>query len=165
MSTDPLPERPIVMKDGRRMAASKPLRARVAQYLHTKVQHPTATNGMIAEMMGLSRNGLGRIIKTAHEAGLLEFDDPLERVEYELIPKIVDNLNFFLDAKDKTITIEAAKGTLFRAYQESKGISDGNQTVLALKIERADSDGGEVRVTTGHIVGKPRSLQPAVIEE
>ena len=110
--------------------------------------------------MGLEANSLYRVIKQGRESGLLSFDDPLERIEHEIIPKVVDNLNYFLDAKDKTVTIEAAKGTIFRQFQDSKGISDGNQTVLALKIEQAD--GQEIKIMTGHIVGTPKGVSSII---
>lgn len=122
---------------------------------------PNASKMEIAEKMGINSKRLYEILKEAKEENLISFSDPLDRVEYELIPKVVDNLNFFLDAKDKTVTIEAAKGTLFRAYQESKGLSDTNSTMLALKIELPD--GHTANVLTGHIVGRPKGLPTTVI--
>ena len=56
------------------------------------------------------------------------------------------------------MTIEAARGTgLFQSYQAAKAESEPVQTMLALKIEHAD--GGETKVITGHIVGRPRSVE------
>ena len=156
------PLKPVVCRNGRRMSAPRSLRHRAAQYLHLSMMNPNQPVSAIAEKMGISRTQLYNVIKDGQSAGFLTFDDPLERIEHQIIPKVVDNLNFFLDAKDKTVTIEAAKGTLFKSYQDSKGISDGNTTVLALKIEQADG-GSEVKVLSGHIVGRPKGL-PSVGE-
>jgi hypothetical protein len=114
--------------------------------------------------MGISYRTLHRDLVIAKNANLITFDDQLERIEFEVIPKTVDNLLYFLEAKDKTVTIETAKGTVFRQFQDSKGISDNQQTMLCLKIEQPD--GSEVKVVTGHIVGKPKELSdPAILVE
>jgi len=80
----------------------------------------------------------------------------MDQVEHLLIPKVINNLNHFLDAKDRTVTIETAKGTLFKVFQESKGISEASQTVLALKIEQPE---GMQTQVAGKIVGKPRIVE------
>ena len=161
MELDSKPIQPPVSldKNGHKKTAPKGLRERIAQYIHYSMVYPNSAKADIAEKMGISAATLYKIITDAQAQGLIKFTDPLERIDYEIIPKIVDNLNHFLDAKDKTVTIEAAKGTLFKSYQESRGISDGNQTVLALKIEMPD--GQDVKILTGHIVGKPKSLSEA----
>jgi hypothetical protein len=148
--------KPLTDKRGRKSAAPRSLRNRVAQYLHYSMLNPNATMGDIADKMGIASTTLYRLIKDGQAAGVLVFEDPLKRIEHQIIPKVVDNLNFFLDAKDKTVTIETAKGTLFKAYQDSKGMTEGNMTVLALKIEQAG--GPEMKVVTGHIVGRPKGL-------
>lgn len=153
------PAKPLTTRKGRVHAAPRSLRDRIAQYLHYAALSPNETMAAIAEKMGVGRSHLYTLIKQGQEAGILVFSDPMERIEYQIIPKVVDNLNYFLDAKDKTVTIEAAKGTIFRAYQDSKGITDGGQTILALKIEQAD--GSELRVLTGRIVGTPKELPEA----
>lgn len=149
-------EKPVTDKNGFKKAAPKGLRQRVAQYLHYSIAFPNASKSSIAEKMGLSPKRLYEIILEGRREGLIEFSDPLDRIDYELVPKILDNLNHFLDLRDKTVTIEAAKGTIFKAYQESKGISDSNQTVLALKIELPD--GNDVKLVAGRIVGVPKQL-------
>lgn len=147
---------PSVDKNGRKKTAPKGLRERIAQYIHYSMVYPNSSKIEIAEKMGISHTTLYKIITEAQAQGLIKFTDPLERIDYEIIPKIVDNLNHFLDARDKTVTIEAAKGTLFRTYQDSKGITDGAQTVLALRIEQPKE--GDIKILAGHIVGKPKGL-------
>lgn len=143
---------------GRRHRNGTPrsLRDRIAQYLHYSMVFPDLPKQAIAEKMGITSSTLNKLLRDGQSHGILTFTDPLDRIDYEIIPKIVENLNYFLDAKDKTVTIEAAKGTLFRAYQDAKGISDGATTVLALKIEQPEP-GSDVKVIAGKIVGKPKS--------
>lgn len=88
----------------------------------------------------------------------MRFEDPLSKLEHEVIPKVVANLSKFLDEGDKTVTIETAKGTIFRQYADSKGISEQPVTVLALKIEQPDEMNGGMKVVAGHVVGKPRVI-------
>lgn len=119
---------------------------------------PNLTNSEIAARLGISAGHLKTLIYEARKAGWLRFHDPLDQIEYGLIPKVVANLEHFLDAKDKAVTIEVAKGTVFKQYQESKGISEAPQTVLALKIETGAPD-ANMPVIEGRIVGKPRQIE------
>lgn len=150
------PEKTVTDKRGHSRAAPRSLRDRIAQYLHFALLFPNSTKSDIASKMGLSNSTLYELLRQGQEHGLLKFTDPLEMIEYQIIPKIVNNLNYYLDQKDKTVTIEAAKGTLFPAYKESRGIQEGSQTVLALKIEPAGDSG--IKVLAGHIVGRPKGL-------
>ncbi len=115
------------------------------------------TQTEIARRLGISRFSLANHIDRAVKEGWLKFDQPLERLEHELMPKVVDNLNYFLDKKDKTVTLETAKGTLYKDYQASKGINDSPTTVLALKIETVEPE--NVKIIEGHIVGTARELE------
>lgn len=137
---------------------SKSPRARIATWLAIRAVEPHLTNGEIAERMGLSIGYLREIIYKSRKEGWLKFSDPMDQIEYDIVPKVVDNLNYFLDKKDRSVTIETAKGTIFKQYQESKGISDAPRTVLALKIE-APEPGAEPVVVAGRIVGKPREIE------
>lgn len=150
------PTKTVLTKAGVRKAAPRDLRSRIAQYLHYSMTLPNATKAEIADKMGITPKRLYEILQEGRSEGILEFSDPLDRIDYELVPKILDNLNHFLDIRDKTVTIEAAKGTLFKTYQESRGLTESSQTVLALKIEMPD--GQDVKIVTGHIVGRPKEL-------
>ena len=132
------------------------IRDRIKQWLEIRAAEPGIKQFDIAKKMGISASTLSGYVYRATKAGWLIFDDPLERIEHEIIPKVVDNLNFFLDAKDKTVTIETAKGTIFKQYQDSKGISDAPQTILALKIETIGVD--DQKIIEGHVVGVAREL-------
>lgn len=156
------PEKSITTVKGIKKAAPKPLRERTAQFLSYSMAFPNASKVEIAEKMGITTKRLYELLTAAKKEGLLEFTDPFDRIDYEIVPKIIDNINHFLDAKDKTVTIEAAKGTIWKTYQESKGISDTNQTVLALKIEMPD--GQAPKLMAGRIVGQPKTLSDAELQ-
>ena len=108
--------------------------------------------------MRISKRTLNAAIQQAVENGWLKFEDPLAKLEYEIVPKVVRNLNAWLDENDKVVTIEAAKGMVFPIYRESKGINEAPQTVLALKIE-APTDAQSAAVMTGQIIGAPRKIE------
>lgn len=127
-------------------------------WLAMRSLEPTLSTKDIADRLGISVGYLRNLIYNARKDGWLSFTDPLDQIEYGIVPKVIDNLNYFLDAKDKTVTIETAKGTVFPQYKESKGISEAPHTVLALKIE-APLPSDNVRVIAGQIVGRPRQLE------
>lgn len=112
--------------------------------------------------MGITPGTLSTHIYRATKEGWLKFDDPLSRVEFQLIPKIVRNLDEFLEDRDRTVTIEAAKGTLFKQYAESKGVTNAPTTVLALKLELPS---GETKAIFGKVVGSGRALDDDDIVE
>lgn len=107
--------------------------------------------------MGISPRTLNGLIYQASKEGWLVFEDPLSTIEFDIIPQVVKNLKKFLAEEDKTVTIETAKGTVFKQYQEHKGVSDAPQTILALKIEQIEGDGP--KMIAGHVVGKPKRLE------
>lgn len=131
-------------------------RDRILQFLAIRNAEPDLSHADIARRLGLAPRTLYSIITKATKEGWLKFSDPISRIENEIIPKVVDNLSMFLDQKNERVTIETAKGTIFRKYQEEHGISDVAQTVLALKIET--SDPSTVKVVTGRIIGKPKQI-------
>ena len=138
-------------------------RRHVAAWLKAKAEEPDLTNIDIAKRLGIAPKTLTNQIYKARKAGWLTFDDPLEEVEYGIVPKVVKNLNKFLDDEDKQVTIEVAKGTLFKQFQESKGITEKPMTILAIKLELPEL--GESQIVSGKIVGKPKTFVDAQIVE
>jgi hypothetical protein len=130
----------------------------VARWLQLRSKDPDLTIHEAARQLKISKRTLNAAIQQAVENGWLKFEDPLSKLEYEVVPKVIRNLNSFLDDVDKTVTIEAAKGMVFPIYRESKGLSEAPQTILALKIE---SPTGEqtAAVMTGQILGAPRKVE------
>ena len=131
-------------------------RARVLQWIELRSQG--LTNAEIAPIIGITHGSLRMILLRASREGWLKYNDPRERFQNEIVPKVVDNIQHFIDAKDRTMTIEAAKGAgIFQSHQAIKVEGDAPQTVLALKIETVE--GGETKVLTGHVVGKAREIE------
>lgn len=139
-------------------------RTRIAQWIQIRHQEPGIKNIEVAKRMGITLPYLNSLISQATKEGWLKFDDPLSRIEYEIVPKTLDNMSLFLDQKDRQATLEAFKHTVAAQYKESKGISEGQKTVIALKIE-ASPDGEPVKVLTGNIVGKPKDIFDVTAEE
>jgi hypothetical protein len=132
------------------------IRARVGNWVKLRILEPGITNKEVAKRLGIASTTLNSYLYRARKEGWLVFNDPMDQIEYQIVPKVIDNLNYFLDKQDKTVTIEAAKSTIFRQYQEAKGVADKNQNVLALKIEMPTE--GLPTVTVGKIVGTPRII-------
>lgn len=123
-------------------------------------------NIAIAEKLGISARTLNTLIWQASKEGWLKFTDPMERFQNEIIPKVVDNIDYFIDKKDKTMTIEAAKGGgVFKNYQAIRVEGTAPQSVLAIKIETATPLKAK-EISVGHIVGKAKEItEGEVIDE
>jgi hypothetical protein len=134
------------------------LRNRIVEWLKLRAEDPNITQTDAARKMGIAPKTLSAHISHATQQGWLKHIDPLARIEHEVVPKVLDNLNYYLDQRDKAVTLETAKGTVFKTFQESKGISDAPKTVLALKIELPDHP-SEQPVMTGTVVGRPRQIE------
>lgn len=112
------------------------MRQNVAAWLKAKSANSKLTNKEIAESIGISPSTMHASLYKARKEGWLRFEDPLNEFRYGMVPKIAENLNLFLDARDKQVTLEAAKATIFRQYAVEEGIAEAAPvTVLALKIE------------------------------
>lgn len=144
------------------------VRARVGQWMLLRHQDPTISDQQVAEKMGIRVQSLKYYLRKAKREGWLTFSDPFSKIEHEVIPQVIDNLIYYLSEKggrDKQITIEAAKGTIFKTWAESQGVSDAPKTVLALKIETAPIEGQSIKVVSGNVVGAPRAIEGIVIKE
>ncbi len=134
---------------------------RVAQWIYFRAKEPGITNAEISRRLGIAPGTLNTILTRARRGGWLKIENPMDRIEFELMPKIVDNLNTFLDKGDRTVTIEAAKGVLFPQYRESKGIVENKIAVLGINIQMPEGEMAQGEVRRGSISGVPK---PAAIE-
>lgn len=117
----------------------------------------------VATKLGISVRTLQRHLNIANENGWLRYADPFERVDNEIVSKTVQNLDYWLDKKDKRVTIEAAKGTgLFKSHQTVKVDGGVGMNVLAIKFESVE--GSDKVVVQGNVIGKPREFIDAVAE-
>lgn len=141
-------------------------RANVATWLKAKIADPgNVTIKDIAEQLGISPRTLHNQIYKGRKEGWLRFDDPIDEVRYGMVPKVVENLNLFLDTRDKQVTLEMAKATVLRQYQAEEGIADVPNTIFALKIELPENfdKAGAAAKIKGVIVGKPIGFVDAEI--
>ena len=136
---------------------TKRSRTLIAQWIALRAVEPDITNAEVASRLGVNKSTLTGCIQRAVRSGILEFEDPLARMSYQIVPKVIDGLNALLDQGDKTAIIEAAKGTVFKTYAESMGVREAPQTVLALKIEQAPAN-SDIKIIAGHIVGRPKGI-------
>lgn len=148
---------PITVDATGNRAKNSNAKIRVRAWLQVRALEPMLTIAAIAQKIGVAPRTLYRDISVATKEGWVKFEDPLERIDFQIIPKTLDNLNHFLDEKDKTVTIETAKATIFKTYQNSKGISDAPLMALSLKIEQPDV--ANERIVTGHIIGRPKVIE------
>lgn len=145
-----------VEMDGLKRDTHKTTKKRVADWLAMRFLEPDLTTAECAKRMGINPSTLYTHINRATKAGWLRFNDPLSRIEHEIIPKTLDNIKMFLDEGDKQVTIETAKATVFRQFQESKVAAPTNLNVLSLKIELAPGVTlPSIEMTSNHVVGKP----------
>ena len=132
-------------------------RSRVLQIVELKSRGLNTKE--IAETLGLTPHTINSHISKAASEGWLKFQNPFDRFEHEIIPKVVDNIAYYIKKRDKTMTIEAAKGGgVFKTYGSIKTESDSPHTVLALKIETVGSSSINPPAITGHVIGKPRQF-------
>jgi Winged helix-turn-helix DNA-binding len=140
-------------------------RDRVSQWIYYRATNPGITNAEVARRLNIAPGTLNTILSRARKAGWLKIENPMDRIEFELIPKIVENLNTFLDKGDRTVTIEAAKGVLFPQYRESKGIVENKIAVLGINIQMPEGEMALEPVRRGAIAGipKPAALEAEII--
>jgi transposase len=137
-------------------------RDRVAEWVLLRAQGMRTSE--IAARMGIKPGTLHTLVSKAAREGWLKFDSPADRLEYELAPLVVDNVRGFLDAKDKQITIEAAKGLgLFKSHQAVKIEDERAPTVIALRIDVTEPasprEGGTIVGTPKHAIIESRPVK------
>lgn len=143
--------RPVLVDD-------RSLEARILQVIALKAQG--LKYKQIGEKLGISESRVGQIVWEANKKGLIDYANPHEYFENRLTPKIVQNIEHWLDQKDKKMTIEAAKGAgIFKAHQALKVEGQAPQNVIALKIEMPPLEPGQqAPPVVGMVVGKPRRV-------
>lgn len=134
-------------------------RERVGAWLAMRALDPDLAMAEAARRMGIHPTTLSACIKKGVKEGWLEFVDPLQRLEHEIIPKVVDNISYYLDQKDHKMTIEVAKGTVFKQFADANGLNQAPPVnVLALKIESPSLDLTSIPLNPLNVVGTPKSL-------
>lgn len=113
-------------------------------------------NPDIAAKLGLTLGYLNSLVSKATREGWLRFDNPADRLQYELAPLIVDNVRSALEEGSEKMTIEAAKGIgLFKSYQAVKVENVNPSMVLAIKFETPEDYDPQPGIGSA-ILGTPR---------
>ena len=74
-----------------------------------KAEDPDITNIEIAKSLGISVNTLNNCIQIGRKEGWLHFEDPFNKIQYEMVPKVTDQMINLIDAGDQKAIIEAFK--------------------------------------------------------
>lgn len=122
----------------------------------------------IAIALGLASAAVVRgYVHRAYKNGWLTepLDDPKDQIEYEILHKVVRNMHEALDApederRDK-MTVEVAKGTIFKSFDQTAGATAQPMNVLAIKIQMPE--GAQVAVREGTMGGRPAYLEGEVV--
>lgn len=139
--------------------ATRRIKQRVADILALRATDPGISKLEIAKKLGVCHTTINHALDFAAQNGWITLEDPIERVRHEIVPKTIDNINHFLDAKDKQVTIEVAKGTIFKMFQTAEGLQDEAPMVLALKIEMPPTGDAQGKIIEGQVIGKPKQLE------
>jgi DNA-binding CsgD family transcriptional regulator len=105
----------------------------------------------IAAALGLSVKTIPGYIYKAGKNGWLDFDDPKEALENQVLHKVVRNLDEMLDSPDeetkKEVTLKVYEGSLSKKVQE-QGQGPQAQAVVGVKIEIVGGERPTVREGT-----------------
>lgn len=136
----------------------KTMKGRVASWARMKAEDPEITNKEIADKLGISINTLSACLTKGRKEGWLAFEDPLNQIQYDLIPRNVEQMAALQEAGDQKAIIEVFKQLTAPAYRDSQGIrSDTTNNVIAIKIEMPPAS--EMPVVRGTIVGEARTFK------
>lgn len=133
----------------------------------------------IGERLRIKPGSVATILYRASKAGFLEdskgnflLDDPKDEVEYSLQHLATKNLRELMTSDqvlskgDKLVkmeaTLEVAKGTLFKKFDQPKEAVTPNMNVLAVKIELPSS--GSVVAREGTMGGLPSYTVEGVVD-
>lgn len=128
------------------------------------------TTEQIAAELHIKPSSVKQYLYRAGRAGLLVskhgslLADPKDNVEFELSHKVIRNLNEMMDSKNKKVrnevTLEMARGHLFKKFDQAKEQTLPAMNVLSVKIEMPSS--GEVVPRPGAFGGVPAYVEGEV---
>ena len=112
---------------------TRSLRNTIAKWKLMRIQQPNWSTARIATELGMSKASLYRSIGQARKKGILKIEDVEDQIEHVLKPKVMENIEHYLNEKDKEMTIQAAKG--IGIFTPKQGSADQPTTVIGIKIE------------------------------
>ena len=91
----------------------------------------------IGELLGIKATTVGYYVYRAGKNGwLTEFNSAKEAIEGNLLHKVVRNIEEFLEARDKEVTLEMLKATVGKEFGPEPGVQTQNQTAISIRIEQ-----------------------------
>lgn len=124
----------------------------------------------IAKALGLSRSTLAGYVYKAGRNGYLTFDDPKDQLEYQVLHKVVRNLDQALDSERTLmngmpvrthVALKVGEGTLFKRFGEPT--TSQVSAVVAIRIEMPSADGtAPAQIREGTTGGAPAFLEGVV---
>lgn len=91
----------------------------------------------VAKALGIAVGTLKGYLYKAGANGWLEFSEPRNKLEYQILHKVVRNLDQALDSEDMelrtNVALKTAEGTLFKHYDAPQG--QAAQTMIGVRIE------------------------------
>lgn len=170
--TPTTPATPVTKKDGNLIGKSSLMRKKAVAIVAMRATGMTTEE--IAAELGIKPGSVHSYVYRAAKSGFLVnkrgeslLDDPKDRVEFELAHKAVRNMNEFLDSDNDEVrermTLEIAKGALFKKFDPQPTAPSMGVQALAIKIEMPTTGGMAVR--EGTIGGVPNYVEGEVAGE
>ena len=123
----------------------------------------------IAPLLNISRRSIAPYVYRAGKNGWLTLDQPKDRIEFELLHKVVDNLNDGLQSSailntgmpvKTVVALKIAEGTVFKQFSEP-ATQQIAQTAVAIRIEMPAGAGQQIREDTTGGVPAYIDVEPA----
>ena len=112
----------------------------------------------IGEVLGVKRQTVQNYLCLAGSQGWLDgLPDPKDRIKYDLMHKVLRNIDETLDADDPVrrgdYALKVAEGTIFKEFGEQQTQQFSPSTLVAIKIEYPPGEPQTIRAET--IGGRP----------
>lgn len=123
----------------------------------------------IAAALGLSRATLAGYVYKASKNGWLDHDNPHDALEYQILHKVVRNLNEGLDAPKEMslqngmpvrtqVALKIGEGTMFKKFAQDQQAATPS-TVVAIRIETGAPSGPVPTIREGTTGGAPAFIE------
>jgi predicted transcriptional regulator len=159
----------MLLPEGIRRADDSPMRITALKIV--AMREAGVSEEGIASELGLSPKTIAGYVHKAGRNGWLEFNDPKDTLEYQLMHKVVRNLDEALDDTTRHVTSgimvktavaeKIAEGALYPRLANQQ-VAQGN-TLVGIKIQIVGGDPGTMR--EGTIMGNSTYVDAETVEE
>jgi hypothetical protein len=125
----------------------------------------------IADALGISVKSISPYVYRAARNGWLKLDHPKERVQYEIMHKVIDNLDEGLNSqgiltngmRERThVALKIAEGTVFKAFEQVQQAQGGSN---AVRVNIIMPPGPMQTMRDDTIGGSPAYVDAVVVEK